>query len=182
MGGKWVELLKEIAPGVERVLFIHHPDTVTKGYEAYLKSVSNAAPTFAIKVEEAFVRDENATEQAMSDFARQGNGGLIFPPDPFTVTHRNKIAALAQRLRLPAIYPFKTFVDSGGLASYGVDRREQDEKVAGFVNRILQGASPADIPAEGPTKFELAINLRAAKAMGLSVPPTLLARADVVIE
>jgi len=182
MGGKWIELLKEIAPSVSRVGFFYHPSTTTKGYDAYLKSVVSAAPSFSMGVQELLVRDAAEIQALMNDFARQPNSGLILPPDPFTSVHRAEIADVAQRLRLPAIYPFSVFVESGGLVSYGVDQLAQVQKVATFVNRILRGEHPRDLPAEGPTKFESAINARTAKAMNLVVPPTLLARADVVVE
>ena len=182
MGGKWVEILKEIAPNLSRAAFIYHPATTTKGYDAYLRSVMAAAPTFGVAVSDTPLRDEADIEKAITDFAREPNGGLIVPPDPFTIEHQRPIFALAERYRLPAVYTFSFFVASGGLVSYGVDGTEQIQRTAVYVSRILKGEKPADLPAEDPTKFELFVNEKSAKAIGLAIPPTLLARADEVIE
>ncbi len=182
MGSKWVEILREVAPKITRAAFLYHPATTTKGYDFYFQSVAAAASRFSIDVIKMPLEGEADIERVILDFARTPDGGLIVPPDPFTIEHRAKIIDAAGRQRLPAVYAFGFFVESGGLVSYSVDVMEQVEKSAYFTDRILRGQRPADLPAQDPTKFETAINLKTARALGLVIPPTLLARADKVVE
>lgn len=180
MSGKWLELLKEVAPQVVRIGFMLHPET--PALVKYFKSAEALAPSLKIKLEALGVHDADEIERAMTAFAAEGYGGIVIGPHAVTLANRNLIIALAARLRLPALYPLALFAKSGGLMSYGFDPVEQFQQGAGYVDRILRGAKPADLPVQYPTKLQLAINLRTAKALGLSVPPTLLARADEVIE
>jgi ABC-type uncharacterized transport system substrate-binding protein len=177
---KWLELLKEIAPGVTRVAVLRDPATPTGiGQFAVIQS---AAPSLGVEVIPINVRDAPEVERAVTAFARTGNGGLIVTAGTVTAVHRNLIAALAARHKLPAIYPARFFVTGGGLASYGADFVDQYRRAASYVDRILRGEKPADMPVQAPIKYELVINLKTAKALGLIVPPSLLARADEVIE
>jgi putative ABC transport system substrate-binding protein len=180
MAGKWLEALKEISPHVSRVAFLLHPEH--PAWAGYLRTISSAAPSFGIEVVPAGFRDAAEVKRAIEAFAREPNGGLMVLPDVFTYVHRELIVALAAHHRLPAIYPFRYFAASGGLMSYGVDPVDEFRRAASYINRILKGEKPADLPVQAPTKYELVINLKTAKALGLDVPPTLLARADEVIE
>ena len=176
---KWLELLKEIAPGVTRVAVLRDPATPTGvGQFAVIQS---AAPSLGVEVIPINVRDAPEVERAVTAFARTGNDGLIVTAGPLR-GHGNLIAALAARHKLPAIYPSRFYVVGGGLVSYGADFVDQYRRAASYVDRILKGEKPADLPVQAPTKYELVINLKTAKALGLTVPPTLLARADEVIE
>ena len=179
MGGKWLELLKEVAPRVARIAAIFNPETHSG---QYWQSIEAAAPSLAVTFTRAPVRDAAEIERAIEAFARDPNGGLLVMPDSFTLTHRELIVALAERRRLPSIYPYRVFPASGGLLSYGVDQVEIFRRIAAYVDRILRGANPGELPIEGPTKFELAVNLKTAKALGLEVPWFLQQRADEVIE
>ena len=179
MGGKWLELLKEVAPRVARTAAIFNPETHSG---QYWQSIEAAAPSLAVTFTRAPVRDAAEIERTIEAFARDPNGGLLVMPNSFTLTHRELIVALAERHRLPSIYAFRVFPASGGLLSYGIDQVEIYRRIAAYVDRIFRGANPGELPIEGPTKFELAVNLKTAKALGLDVPPTLLARADEVIE
>jgi len=178
--GKWLEMLKEIAPDVRRTALIFNPQTAPY-YPAFLRELGAAASSLAAEVTATPVRDEAEIEVAATAFARQPGGGLIVPPEPFINTHRGAIIALAQQHRLPAIYGFRHVME-GALISYGPDTIDIYRRSASYVDRILKGEKPADLPVQAPTNFALAINLRTAKALGLTVPPTLLARADEVIE
>ena len=179
MGGKWLELLKEVAPRVARTAAIFNPETHSG---QYWQSIEAAAPSLAVTFTRAPVRDAAEIERTIEAFARDPNGGLLVMPDSFTLTHRELIVALAERHRLPSIYAFRVFPASGGLLSYGIDQVEIYRRIAAYVDRIFRGANPGELPIEGPTKFELAVNLKTAKALGLDVPLPLLARADEVIE
>jgi len=179
MGGKWLESLSEIAPRIKRVALIYNPQTHTGQYFA---SIETAARSLAIEPVRAEFREAVDIERSVGDFARQPNGGLLALSDPSVTLHRASILGLATRLGLPAIYPFRYFVAEGGLASYGVDRRDQYRRAASYVARVFKGESPADLPVQTPIKFELVINLKTARMLGLDVPATLLARADEVIE
>jgi putative ABC transport system substrate-binding protein len=179
MGGKWLETLKEIAPDVARVGLVYNPQTHTGQNFQSIESVSQVLAVKAIRLP---FSNPGEIENALGDFAREPNGGLLVLPDNSTILHRNSICTLAAQYQLPAIYPFRRFISSGGLAYYGADTKDMYRKLAEYVDRILKGAKPADLPVQTPTKFELIINLRAAKALGLSVAPTLLARADEVVE
>jgi len=182
MGGKWAEVLKEIAPAVARMAFIYDPTVASPGFGGYLRSAMAAAPSLRVTVSDAPVRDEGELDRVIEQFAREPNSGLIIGPNSFPLTHRAQIIQAAARLRLPAVYPFDIFAKEGGLISYGVDADEQDQILAAYIDRILRGAKPADLPVQGPTKFQMVINLKAAKALGLAVPPTLLVTASEVIE
>jgi len=181
IGGKWVHVLKEIAPGTARVAVIFNPDTAPY-YRLYMRAIEAAALSLTMKAFEAPAHNRAEIEAAISALAREPAGGVIAMSDGFTVVHSDLIIALAARYRLPAAYSFGFEVTNGGLISYGVDLTDMQWRAATFVDRILKGAKPSDLPVELPTKFELAINLKTAKALSLDVPPTLLARADEVIE
>ena len=181
LGAKWLELLKEIAPAVVRVATMFNPDTALNG-ALFLRSVQAAAPKFAVEVTESLVRDPAGIEEAMVRLARVPGGGLIVPPDVFTGLHRKAIFERAAHHRLPAIYSVPTYAAEGGLISYGVHIADLYGRAAAYVSRILHGAKPADLPVQQPTKFELVINVKIAKALGLTVPPELLVAADEVIE
>jgi ABC-type uncharacterized transport system substrate-binding protein len=175
MAGKWLELLKQVAPRITRVAMLFNPVSAT--YADYWLNPFKAAAAFS-----APVRDVSELESVIAAQAREPNGGLIAMPDSFTDAHRVEITSLAARYRLPAVYPFRFFAEVGGLLSHGVDRTDNFRRAATYVDRILKGEKPADLPVQAPTKYELVINLKTAKSLGLEVPPTLLARADEVIE
>jgi putative tryptophan/tyrosine transport system substrate-binding protein len=179
--GKWIEILKETAPGVRQMALIFNPNTVPY-YSLYLREFRAAMDSVVAEISSRPVRDEAEIEAATIEFAREPGGGLIIAPDPFTNTHRGLVMTLAQRHRLPAIYSIRQFVREGGLISYGPDTTDIVRRSASYVDRILKGEKPADLPVQAPTKYELVINLKTAKALGLEVPATLLARADEVIE
>ena len=181
MAGKWLELLKEIAPRVTRVAMLFNPATATYA-EYFLNPFKAAAASFAVEAIAAPVRDTSELESVVAAQAREPNGGLIVMPDSFTDAHRAEITSLAARYRLPAVYPFRFFTELGGLLSYGVDLTDNFRRAATYVDRILKGEKPSELPVQAPVKFELVINLKTAKALGLSVSPSLLARADEVIE
>jgi putative ABC transport system substrate-binding protein len=180
LSAKWLELLKEIAPSVTRVAVLREPSS-TAGIGQFAV-IQAAAPSLGIEVDAINVRDGTEIERAISAFARTGNGGLIVTANPGAVIHRNLIITLAARHKLPAVYTGRTFVVDGGLISYGPNLVDQTRQAAVYVDQILKGAKPADLPVQAPTKYELAINLKTAKALGLAVPPSLLGRVDEVIE
>jgi len=181
MASKWVELLREISPGLGRVAVMFNPQTTTARGTLFLAVVETAARSISFEVMD--VRDADEIEQKVATFARDHPAeGLIVGPDPFTTTHRTKIVALAARYKLPAVYPYRWFATAGGLISYGTEALDQFRRAGGYVDRILRGEKPADLPVQAPTKFELVINLKTAKALGLDIPPTLIALADEVIE
>jgi putative tryptophan/tyrosine transport system substrate-binding protein len=181
MSGKWLELLKEIAPGVKRVAVIRDP-SVPAG-SGGLAAIQTVAPSLGVELTPVGVRDAGEIERGIAAFARGPNGGLILVgPTSSVQPHRDLIVPLAARHRLPAVYPNRLFVNAGGLLAYAPDSVEQYRRAAGYVDRILKGEKPADLPVQAPTKFELAINLKTAKALSLTVPDSLLARADEVIE
>ena len=178
--GKYLELLKEIAPGVTRVAVLRDP-SVTAGLGQFA-AIQAVAPSLRLEVSPINVRDAGEIERAVTSFARSANGGLIVAGSPLSFFHRDLIITLAARHKLPAIYFERLFVIDGGLMSYGPNFVDQYRLAAGYVDRILKGEKPADLPVQTPTKYELVINLKTAKALALEVPPTLLARADEVIE
>jgi putative ABC transport system substrate-binding protein len=181
MSGKWLELLKELAPGVKRVAVIRDP-AVPAGSGGFA-AIQTVAPSFGVDLTPVGVRDAGEIERDVAAFARAANGGLITVGPPSSmVLHRKLIVALAARHRLPAVYPARLYVTAGGLISYGADPIDQYRRAAGYVARILKGEKPAELPVQAPTKYELVINLKTAKALGLDVPTTLIARADEVIE
>jgi putative ABC transport system substrate-binding protein len=181
MPGKWLELLKEIAPRINRAAFLFNPATATYA-DYYVNPFKAAAASLSVGAVIASVRDRSELESVISAQAREPNGGLVVMTDSFTSTHRAEITSLAARYRLAAIYPFRFFAELGGLISYGNDLFDSFQRAAGYVDRILRGEKPADLPVQAPTKYELVINLKTARALGLAVPPTLVARADEVIE
>jgi putative ABC transport system substrate-binding protein len=180
-GGKWLELLKEIAPPTNRVAFLFNPETApyAKNFMSPLKA---AAASLAVEAIVAPVHDKSELESVTAARARAPNGGLIVMTDSFMTSHRAEITALAARYRLPAVYPFRYFIEVGGLLSYGNDVLDSFRRAATYADRILKGAKPSELPVQAPVKFELVINLKTAKALGLAVPPLMLARADEVIE
>jgi putative ABC transport system substrate-binding protein len=180
MGGKWLEALREAAPGVERVGVILHPETAPN--VGFLNSAETAASVLHVKLAALAVHNADEIERGIAAFAANGNGGLIIAPHAVTFLHRDLIVQLAARHRLPAIYPFAFFARAGGLISYGNNLVEQVRSGAAYVDRILREAKPSDLPVQYPTKFELVVNLKAAKAIGLNIPETFLVRADEVIE
>jgi putative ABC transport system substrate-binding protein len=182
MVGKWVELLKEIAPGVERVAFLFNPQTAPYVTRYYQGPLETSARSLGLQPSASPVHDASEMESAVIAFSREPGGGLIVMPDSFNIVHRNQIIALATLHRLPIISPYRFMVEEGGLMSYGVEPVELFRRAAAYVDRILKGAKPAELPVQAPTKFELVINLKAAKAIGLTVPSQLLARSDQLIE
>ncbi|HKH02112.1 MAG TPA: ABC transporter substrate-binding protein, partial [Bradyrhizobium sp.] len=180
ISGKWLELLKQIAPGVTRVAVLR--DTTLAAGLGQLGAIQAVAPSFGVELNPVDVRDPSEIERAISAFARVANGGLIVTGSGLTNVHRELIITLAARHRLPAVYPNRYFVTDGGLISYGVDSIDPNRRAADYVDRILKGGKPADLPVQASTKYEMAINLKTAKALGIDVPQTLLARADEVIE
>jgi putative ABC transport system substrate-binding protein len=178
---KWLELLKEITPGITRVAVIRDPTVPFTNGE--LGAIQSAAPSFQVEVRPLGARSAAEIERGFATFAGGGsNSGLIVLGSAVTLAHRNLIFTLAAKHRLPAVYPGRHFVTDGGLMSYGPDRVDQYRRAAGYVDRILKGEKPADLPVQAPTKYELVINLKTAKALGLEIPPQILARADEVIE
>jgi putative ABC transport system substrate-binding protein len=181
MAAKWLELLKEIAPGVTRTVVLRDP-AVPEGIGQFAV-IQSVAPSLRIEVSPADIRDASEIERTVTGFARSApHGGLILTSSALANIHRDLIIKLAAKLQLPAIYSFRTFAVAGGLAAYGSDSINPHRLAAGYVDRILKGEKPADLPVQAPTKYELVINLKTARALGLAVPPTLLARADEVIE
>jgi putative ABC transport system substrate-binding protein len=181
LSGKWLELLKEIAPDVTRAAVLRDP-TMGTG-TSQLAAIQALAPTLSVEVSPVNARGEaGQIERAITSFARIPNGGLIATAGAGPSLNRDLIVTLAARHKLPAVYFERNFVDAGGLVSYGTDQIDQYRRAASYVDRILKGEKPADLPVQAPIKFELVINLKTAKALGLEVPPSLLARADEVIE
>jgi putative ABC transport system substrate-binding protein len=181
LSGKWLELLKEIAPNLTRIAILRDP-AIAVGIGQFAAIQAMAPPSFGVELSPIDVRDAGEIERDVAAFARGSNGGLIVTASVGASIHRELIIMLAARHRLPAVYPFRYFVTSGGLISYGPDLNDQYRRAAGYVDRILKGEKAANLPVQAPTKYELAINLKAAKAIGLSVPLSLLGRADEVIE
>src|SRR5262245_16173979 len=180
MGGMWLQLLTECAPGVGRAAVVFDPDTPT--WSQYLRTIEAAAPKFAIRLAPAGVRNVAEIEQRIAAFAREPNGALIVLPSPSTLQNRASIIAAAAQVRLPAVYHYGFFTESGGLISYGIKLIDLYKRAASYVDRILKGTKLAELPVEQPTTFELVINLKTAKALGLTIPPSVLTRADRVIE
>jgi putative ABC transport system substrate-binding protein len=181
MGGAWLGLLHDVAPAVTRVGVLYNPTTAPYT-DVFLRALNAAANPIAIRIDAAPVHDDGEIERATAALQRTGSGGLIVPSDAFTLTHAAAVIAAAARHKLPAVYAFRTFAMNGGLASYGVDLVDQMRLAAKYVDRILSGNSPRDLPVLTPGKFNLVVNRKTAAALGLTVPPTLLARADEVIE
>jgi putative tryptophan/tyrosine transport system substrate-binding protein len=182
MGGKWLDILREIAPAVSRVALLFNPLTSPGGGSYFSRPIEAAASVLGMQSIAMPVHGIDDLEPAVKSFTRDPNGGLVVLSDAFNVVNRKLIIGLAAQYRLPAIYFFRFFATDGGLVSYGVDRSDSFRRAAAYVDRILRGAKPADLPVEGPTKFELVVNLKTAKALGLDVPWFLQQRADEVIE
>jgi ABC-type uncharacterized transport system substrate-binding protein len=179
--GKWLGLFKEVAPQVERVGWMMHPETAAN--IEFLKAAEGAAPAFKLKLVALGVHDAGEIERVLTAFAAEGgNQGFIVAPHAVTFTNRDLIVALAARLRLPALYPLAFYAKAGGLISYGFDPVSQFQQGAGYVDRVLRGAKPSELPVQYPTKFQLVVNLKTAKTLGLAIPESFLQRADEVIE
>jgi putative ABC transport system substrate-binding protein len=180
MGGKWLELLKQIAPGVTRVAVVR--DAATPQGIGQFSAIYSLAPSLRLDVTPVNAREPGEIERIISTIAQTPNSGLLVTGSNFAVVHRKLIIKLANQFKLPAIYPLRLFAADGGLICYAAEAIEPHTRAAGYVDRILRGEKPADLPVQAPTKYELVINLKTAKALGLTIPPTLLARADEVIE
>jgi len=179
-GGKWLEILKQLAPAITRVAIIANPKNPNTAL--YLRTIEPAAPGLGLTLNVADVSDAAGIEEVIAAAAREANGSLLIMPDPLTIRNRELIVAAAARHRLPAAYPYRYFVALGGLFAYGIDSTDLYRGAAVYVDRILKGANPSELPIQQPTKFELAINLKTARSLGLTVPLTLQAAADEVIE
>ena len=180
IGGRWLQVIKECAPGVSRVAVVFDP--ANPAWAAYMRTIETAAPSFNVHLTPAGVRNAAEIETNFTAFAREPNGALVVLPSPVNTQQRETIIAMAARHRLPAVYPYRYFVTNGGLMCYGVDLPDLYKQAASYVDRLLKGAKPADLPVQLPTKFEFIINLKTAKALGLTVPSSLLATANEVIE
>jgi ABC-type uncharacterized transport system substrate-binding protein len=180
MGGKWLEVLKTAAPAVTKVALIYNPKTTP--YAGYLRSIETSSPSLGVELIARGVADVAGIAPAIAMAGAAANGGLIVFPDFFTSANNELIIAAAAQNRVPAIYPYRYFAANGGLMSYGVNTAEEFRRAAGYVNRILRGAKPSELPVQAPNKFELVVNFKTAKALGLTIPQTLLATADEVIE
>jgi putative tryptophan/tyrosine transport system substrate-binding protein len=181
IGGKWLQLLKEVDPRISRVGLIYNPQTAPFA-GLFLRSVQSAAPMVSVQAIGLQVETASDIETALAAFAREKGGSLVAIPDSFTTEHRHLLIALAARYRLPAVYAASSATRSGGLMAYAVDTRDTMRRAAGYIDRILKGAKPAELPVQQPTQFALSVNLKAAKALGLEFPPSLVATADEVIE
>ena len=179
--GKWLEMIKEISPGVRHIALVFNPDT-TPFYPAFLHELEAANKSLAVELSASPAHDEAQVEAAIAALAHEPGGALIVAPDAFINNHRQAIMTLTERRRLPAIYGFRQFATEGALISYGPDTADIVRRSAGYVDRILKGEEPAELPVQAPTKYELVINLKTAKAIGMEIPPVLLASADEVIE
>jgi putative ABC transport system substrate-binding protein len=180
LSGKWQELLKQIAPNLTRVAVLRDP-AVAAGIGQFA-AIQSVAPSLGVELRPADVREVSEIERAVTTFARSSNGGLIVTSASGSAIHGDLIVSLAGRHKLPAVYADRHFVTGGGLISYGPDRVDQYRRAAAYVDRIFKGEKPADLPVQAPTKFELVINLKTAKALGIAIPPALLAQANEVIE
>jgi putative tryptophan/tyrosine transport system substrate-binding protein len=180
MGGKWLQLIQECSPSVHEVLVVFDPDNPT--WHAYLRALEAAAPSLGLRLTPVGVRNSPEIERTIAEFAQQPRTAVVVLPSPVTVRDRESVIAAVARHGVPAVYAYRFFATSGGFISYGIDLPDLYKRTADYVDRILKGAKPADLPVQNPTKFELVINLKTAKALGLMVPPTLLALADEVIE
>jgi putative ABC transport system substrate-binding protein len=178
--GKWLAMLRQIAPQLTRAALLANPKVTA--YQYFLRSAEATAPSLGIELTDSPVQTAADIERAIEELARSPNNGLILPPDATTIAHRDLIVALAARHRLPAVYALKTFVVAGGLMSYGTDQNDLFRLAASYVDRILRGDKPADLPVQAPTRFETTVNLKTAKALGLDVPAQLLVAADEVVE
>jgi ABC-type uncharacterized transport system substrate-binding protein len=181
IGGKWLELLKRVSPTITRAAVVFNPQTAPYT-ELYMASIESAAPSHTVSVTTAQVHDAAEIERTITEFARVPGGGLIIMTDAFTSVHRRRIIDLAARFALPAVYPYRYYVADGGLMSYGTDQIDQIRGAALYVDRILKGERPGDLPVQAPTKFQLVVNVKTAKALGLKISESFLLRADEVVE
>jgi len=181
IGGKWLQLLKQMSPSLSRVATVFNP-TANPDTPLFERWIEAAAASFSVEVTPMQVHEKAEIDASIANFAREPNGGLIVPGDPFTIGHRTRVIGAAAHYRLPAIYPIRNFATEGGLMTYGYDQLFQVREAASYVDRILRGAAPADLPVQSPKKYEFVINLKTAAALGLAVPPQLLTVADAVIE
>jgi putative ABC transport system substrate-binding protein len=182
MVGKWVEMLKDMAPGTVRIAFLFNPRTAPYVGRYYQEPLQASARSIGAAALPSPVRDAGEIENVLAELGGTAGGGLIVMPDSFNIVHRDRIIGLARQHQLPAISPYRFFVPEGGLMSYGVEQVDLFRRAASYVDRLLKGAKPAELPVQQPTKFELVVSLKTAKALGIEVPLTLLARADEVIE
>jgi ABC-type uncharacterized transport system substrate-binding protein len=180
IGGKWLEFLKDTMPGLTRVLVLFQANLTSQA--PYVQAVQAAAPSFGVQATPAEFGNADEIERAVDSFAQQPNGALVVPPSTLAIVHRDLIIGLAARHRLPAVYPYRAFANGGGLISYGVDLADQYRRAASYVDTILRGANPGDLPVQLPTKFDLVVNLKTAKVLGLRIPEPFLQAADEVIE
>ena len=178
--GKWMEILKELSPGVRRVSILYDPEIAAN--VAFLRAAESLSGTVGVKVVPGRVHEGSEVEDVITEFAKEPGGGLVVIPNPINQIVSDQLFKLAERFKLPAIYPFGNYAASGGLASYGIDRMQQVREAASYVDRILRGADPGDLPVQLPTKYEFVINLKTAKALGLNIPQAVLSRADQVIQ
>jgi putative tryptophan/tyrosine transport system substrate-binding protein len=181
LASKWIELLKEVAPETERAALLFNPDTASY-VEPFWRAFESGASSFSIQPIAARVHDVSGLDSAVADLARTPNGGLVIMAEIFATVHQGRIVKLASDYKLPTVYPFDFFARNGGLMSYGVDIDDLFARAASYVDRILRVGRPADLPVQAPTKFQLIVNTKTAKALGLTIPPKLLALADEVIE
>jgi putative ABC transport system substrate-binding protein len=182
MTGKWVEVLKNIAPQLTRVGFLFNPQTTAGAGSFFLRPIDTAASVSKVKAVMALVHDDDEIEAAFAGLAREPGAGAVLLPDTFTTAHHIQVITLAELYRVPTVYGYRFMVERGGLISYGVDVERLFEGAATYVGQIFRGAKPADLPVQAPTKFELAVNQKTVKALGLAIPPMLLTIADKVIE
>jgi putative ABC transport system substrate-binding protein len=182
MGAKWIEMLKEISPRIKRVALLFNAETAAGGGSFYARPAQETASTLAVESTIASARDAAEIETAFVTLSREKDSGVVVLPDSFTTHHRELIVRLAAQHRVPAVYPFRYFATEGGLMSYGINVVDIFRRAAAYVDQVLRGAKPSDLPVQGPDKFEFVINLKTAKALGLTVPRILLARADMLIE
>lgn len=180
MAGKWIEILKEVAPGTRNVLVLYHAETAA--HREFVSAIEAVASSIGVTLTKGAMRDAADIEREVSAFAPRPNAGLIPLPHPLTAGNIPLLTGMAAKFRIPAVYPFRFFATGGGLVSYGSDAFDLWRRSASYVDRILRGAKPGELPVQAPTKFELIVNLKTARALDLIVPPTLLARADEVIE
>jgi ABC-type uncharacterized transport system substrate-binding protein len=182
IGGKWIEILREIAPSVTRFGIMYNPRTAPGGGAYYTRLIKRAADTLQVRTIPTLIENADEIDSAFQTLAREADGGLLVVPDATTTANRARIVALAARLRVPAIYPFRFFSDEGGLVSYGIEVGDVYRRAAAYIDRILRGATPAELPVQAPTKFDLVINLKTAKALGITVPLIMQMTATDVIE
>jgi putative tryptophan/tyrosine transport system substrate-binding protein len=182
IGGKWIQILREIAPSVTRFGIMYNPRTAPGGGAYYMGLIKRAADTFQVGTIPTLIDNGDAIDAAFQTLARETDTGLLVVPDATTTANRARIVALAARLRVPAIYPFRFFADEGGLVAYGIEVGDVYRRAAAYMDRILRGATPAELPVQAPTKFELVINLKTAKALGLTIPLIMQMTADEAIE